>query len=285
MAIRFAHYQKLTVYERYEFGLILRSKEEEDVLLPKAELEGSSIRVGDSIEVFIYSDRAGKLAATLKKPKALPGEIALLKVKEVNLGGIWLDWGLHFDLKLPEGEITTDIDVGDKVLVKVIADPIARVFFATNKIDPYLSPAEGLNRGDQVIIQYYRPTPMGYSVIVNDAFLGLIHLNNSHGMPQTGYQTKAWVDSVRPDGKLDILLKAPGFTAAKDDLSDLFLKVLKAEGGQTSLGDKSDADEISRVFSMSKKSFKKTAGNLFKEGIIQPAGTGWSLSQSTDTVL
>jgi predicted RNA-binding protein (virulence factor B family) len=278
MPIRFAKKQTLEVFERYEFGLMLRdTQDDEDVLLPSSELKNKNIRIGDKVDVFIYADRAQKLAATLRLPVAYPGEIVALEIAELNLGGNWLDWGLHFDLRLPDGEVTTELYEGDKILVKIISDPVNFTFFATNHLDPYLEPCEDLNRGDKVEAKFYRETPMGFSVVVEDKYLGLIHKSNLFGYHEIGDVREVWVDKVREDGKLDLLLKAPGFDASTDDLQERVLAKLRDFGGKTTVGDKSEPGLIADSFEMSKKSFKKTMGNLLREGLIEKHETGYKL--------
>ena len=273
MTIRFGKMHRLRASARFEFGLEL-TDEQDKVLLPAAELKHKDVRVGDNVDVFIYADRAGKLAATVRKPKAMPGSLAVLEVVENNDKGCWLDWGLHRQLRVAPSDLCVKVFEGDYLPVIILADPVQLKFKATNRIDDYLEPATSLEVGEEVELIAFRKTPLGYSVIVNESYEGLVYNTELKKDVFSGDRLKGWVKKQREDGKLDIQLTPVGYENAIDPLKDQLLKALKKNQGFLPLHDKSSPEDIKDLLGMSKRNFKMTLGGLWKEGLIEKEAEG-----------
>ena len=95
----------------------------------------------------------------------------------------------------------------------------------------------------------------------------------------TGDRVKAFIKQVREDGKIDLILQKPGFEKV-DDFSKTLLQYIKDNGGRIALNDKSPADEIYSTFGVSKKTFKKGVGDLYKKHLILLQGDGIVLATS-----
>jgi uncharacterized protein len=248
-------------------GAFLTS-DEGDILLPgKFIPEGAT--PGIEVEVFIYLDSEDRPVATVQKPFAVVGDFALLKVKDTNAKiGSFLDWGLDKDLLLPFGEQLAPVKKGELVLVRVYQDTTGRIA-ATARLDRFLKPADGsLSEGEAVDLFIYAYTDLGAKVVVNNRYGGMLFRNELYGKPKAGEQLRGYVKKIREDGKIDVTLRKGGAQEAQTD-RDLILAALKeAEQGFLPLSDISSPEAISEMLKLSKKSFKKAVGGLYREGLI-----------------
>lgn len=262
----------LTVIRQAEFGVYLDGGEFGGILLPKAEVpEGCN--VGDTLKVFIFLDTDDFVVATTREPLVQVGEFANLKVAEVNRIGAFLDWGMPKHLLLPFGEQRWELKDGDRVIVRVYIDNSERLA-ASTKLDKFLDkPPEKLKSGEQVELLIARKGDLGFSCIVNNEYWALLHQQDVFRTIRIGQKVTGYIKRTLGDGKVDVVLDKPGYGKV-DELSQKILDHLDAEGGLSSLGDKSSPEEISHVFGVSKKSYKMAIGGLKKQGLIEitPAG-------------
>ncbi|MBP1753283.1 MAG: uncharacterized protein H6Q57_2119, partial [Geobacteraceae bacterium] len=221
----------------------------------------------DDIDVFIYRDSEDRLVATVQKPRAVVGEFALLRVKDNTRIGAFLDWGLDKDLLLPFGEQISPVKKGEQVVVRLYLDNSGRIA-ASAKLEKYLIPADGsLSEGDEIELLPYAFTELGAKVIINDTFGGVLFRNELYAKPGRGERLRGYVKKIRDDGKIDVTLRKGGVQGAATD-RDTILAALKDRDGFLPLTDKSTPEAIARLLRLSKKSFKKGVGGLYKEGLI-----------------
>ncbi|MEX2596262.1 MAG: S1-like domain-containing RNA-binding protein [Salibacteraceae bacterium] len=258
---------KLTVKKESSIGLFLEDELGLEVLLPKRYVaEGT--KAGDVIDAFIYRDSEDRLIATTETPIAKINELALMEVKSVTDHGAFLNWGLSKDLFVPHKEQLPKLKDGDKGLFYVYLDQLTQRIAASNKLDKFLSDQpEDLGHGDEVKIIVWKQHELGYQVVINEAYLGMVYRNQLFQPLNLGDTMIAYVNQIREDGRIDILLQKPGY-AHIDDASSLVLEKLNANGGYLSLHDKSDPKTIKTQLNLSKKAFKKAVGGLFKAGKI-----------------
>lgn len=257
---------RLTVVRRADHGLYL-SGGPEDILLPmKYVPEGTEI--GDGIDVFVYLDSEERLVATTETPKAQVGDFAWLRVAWVNNFGAFLDWGLTKDLFVPFREQKMKMQKDRSYLVHIHLDAETYRIMASAKVERYLSedypPYHG---GDAVDCLVWQKTDLGFKVIVDNRFQGLLFDDEIFRSLHSGDRLTAYVKQVRPDGKIDLSLQKKGQKAVVD-FSDVLLQHLQTNGGSTPLGDKSPAEEIYALFGVSKKVFKKAVGDLYRRRLL-----------------
>ena len=275
MKLQLGKFNRLSVARRAEQGLYL-SGGPEDILLPNRYIpEGAEI--GDEIDVFVYLDNEERLVATTEHPYAEVGDFAWLEVAWVNQFGAFLDWGLMKDLFVPFREQKMKMQKGRSYLVHIHLDPETYRIMASAKVERYLSndypPYHG---GDEVDALIWQKTDLGFKVVVDNQFAGLLFDDEIFRELHSGDRLRAYVKQVRPDGKIDLSLQRKGQRAVKD-FSEILLEHLQTHGGRTALGDKSPADEIYAVFGVSKKVFKKAVGDLYRRRLIVIADDGISL--------
>ena len=254
--------QPLTVARRARQGVYLDADNLGEVLLPTRELQ-SDVEPGDSVAAFIYHDGEGRLVATTRKPRAQLGEVAWLEVVSVGAVGAFLDWGLAKDLLLPFGEQKSRPEAGRHQLVKVIQNHDGRLV-GTAKLDRYIEDmATCYAQGDEVSLIVAHSTDLGYKVVVDDNYWGLISSSEIRAPLKRGQKLTGYVQRLREDLRLSISLNAPG-AARSDELADRIMQQLEQNSGFLPLSDKSAPDDIFAAFRVSKSAFKQAIGKLYK---------------------
>ncbi|KTF12097.1 MULTISPECIES: CvfB family protein [Pseudoalteromonas] len=260
--------QTLFVKEVSNEGAYLDGHDLGEVFLPKQEIK-HELEAGDSISVFIYLDNANLPTATVKKPHAQVGEYALLRVKEINSIGAFIDWGLDKDVLVPFNEQKPRMQEGHSYLVRLYLDNASQRICASNNFNRFLSKDEPeYSHLQEVDLIVAGKTDIGYKVLIEESHFGVVFYNMVFKNLFVGQKLKGFVQKVREDGKIDVVLEKPGMGKVSD-LSEKILEKLKQEGGILAIGDKSDPELIKKVFSTSKANYKKAIGGLFKQELIE----------------
>jgi predicted RNA-binding protein (virulence factor B family) len=262
-------FNSLQVVKHTDFGLYLDGGADGEILLPRRYVpKDVPCAVGERLDVFVYHDSEDRLIATTLKPRIEVGGFACLKVVAVNHVGLFLDWGLPKDLFLPHSEEKRPLQVGDHCVVHAYLDPRTRRVTATARLDRYLDNAPArYRRGQAVELLVVERTDLGFKVIVDGRHWGLLHKNELIKPLRSGQRTTGYIRELREDGKINLSLQPQGREAA-DSLSEQILARLRESGGRLALSDKSSPEDIVRQFGVSKGSFKKAIGGLYKQGLI-----------------
>ncbi len=258
----------LQIVKEVEFGMYLDGGEDfGEILLPARYITPDCI-VDEFVDVFIYLDSEDRIIATTDFPNAMVDDFALLEVVDVTKVGAFLDWGLPKDLLLPFREQKNDLSVGDKCLVKIYLDDFTERIVASSKLDRFLdnTPPE-FEVNQEVGLMVHSKTDLGYKVIINNEFWGLLYENEVFQPIQRGDYLPGFVKLVREDDKIDVALQKSGYENI-DGVSRTILEKIKSQSGYMEVNDKSSPETIKHVFGISKKSFKKAIGALYKARII-----------------
>lgn len=273
MSIELGKYNRLEVVKEVDFGMYLDGGEEGEILLPSRYVP-QGCKVGDELDVFIYLDNEERLVATTLTPLVQVGQFACLEVAWVNQYGAFLHWGLMKDLFVPFREQKMKMEVGKKYVVHAHLDDESYRIVASAKVERYLSKERAAYRpGQEVDILVWQKTDLGFKAIINNAHAGLLYESEVFQPLHTGMSMKAYVKQVRDDGKIDLMLQKPG-QAKVEDFSVTLLEYIREQGGHTPLNDKSPAEEIYAAFGVSKKTFKKAVGDLYKKRLVVLAEDG-----------
>ena len=251
-----------------------------EILLPKRYVpEGCAI--GDTVNVFVYLDSEERLVATTEKSLVEVNHFACLEVKWVNEHGAFLDWGLMKDLFCPFKEQKQKMQVGYKYVVYAYIDAVTYRIVASAKLEKFLSnEIPEYHKGDEVDIMVCQRTDLGFKVIVDEKFYGMLFDKDVFKPLRKGDCMKAYIKQVRPDGKIDIMLQKESGRELVEGASERVLQELFAsEGGHLALHDKSDPDEIYAALAMSKKTFKRAVGDLYKRNLIVLTDSGIELKK------
>ena len=252
--IKLGEYNTLEVYKEVDFGVYLKSEEENDeVLLPKRYVPFGT-KIGDILEVFVYSDSEDRYVATTDMPIAKVGEFGNFEVVDTSKFGAFVEWGLPKNLFVPLSTQKRNLKVGDKVIGKIKYDEKTDRLFLDAKIGRNIEPAKGFERNDKVEILVMAKTPLGYKVIVNNKHEGMLFENEIFENIKVGDKRIAYVKTNRADGKLDCILQPIGKRQNRDNGYYKVLEKLQ-EKKEINLSSKSDADKIKKELGISKKAF------------------------------
>ena len=256
---------RLNVIRQTNDGLILVDDQKEEILLPTNECP-SNLKIGDSLNVFIYRDQNEKKIATTVIPKINLHEFALLQVASITKVGAFLDWGLEKNLLIPFSEQQQELKEGRWYIVYLDIDETTDRLFASTYIERQLQNIHiTVKEGEKVDLLVYQKTDLGYSVIVNNEHKGLIFENEIFTTINIGDVLKGYVKKIREDNKLDISLQPIGYKKFIDVNSSNIYQTLIDNNGYLTVTDKSSPEEIKSLFGLSKKAFKKSIGALYKQ--------------------
>ena len=267
MNVILGKYNQLEVVKEVDFGVYLNGGDDGEILLPSRYVP-EGCRPGDMLNVFIYLDNEERLIATTLQPKVLVDEFACLEVAWVNEYGAFLDWGLMKDLFVPFREQKMKMQKGHRYVVHAHVDEDSYRIMASAKVERYLSKEmPSYQPGEEVEVMAWQKTDLGYKVIVDNQYSGLVYQKEIFKALEPGMKMQAYVRQVREDGKIDLTLQKDGLQKV-GDFAEVLLQYIKEQGGHTSLNDKSAAEDIYETFGVSKKTFKKAVGDLYKKRLI-----------------
>ena len=252
----------LAVNRVSEPGIYLISDDQTEVLLPNAYVN-KSMEIGSFLDVFIYTDSEDRLVATTLKPYVYLYEFAFLEVVDNMKFGSFVDIGLPKHILVPKNKQKGTFEVGKRRVLQLLLDDKTNRLIASEKYD-LLKEVKGLEKNAEVEIILYSKTPLGYKVIVNNSYEGMIYHTEIFENLKIGDTKRAYVKNIRDDNKIDISLQKIGEKASGDKVFDVLVK----EGGKLDFTYKSEAEEINQKFGISKKAFKASLTKLLAENKI-----------------
>ena len=193
------------------------------------------------------------------------GQVAWLKVVDVNDLGAFVDWGLSKDLFIPFAEQQHPLRPGSFTLVKIYLDNQGRPAGST-RIDRWIEDTTSeLSAGQQVELLIAEQTDLGFKAIINHQFWGVLYSNELYRRVRKGQIVEGYIQRIRDDGKIDLTLNQPGFSASKIEVVARDIENnLHVNSGFLALNDKSPPPDIYAAFGVSKKVFKQAVGALYK---------------------
>lgn len=256
----------LEIVKRVPFGFYLKYKGYE-ILLPQKYTD-DTMKIGDFVNVTLYTDSNDKPIATTLIPKAYANSFASLTVVDVNSIGAFVDLGLEKHVLVPKSMQSNNLQVGNNYIFYLYADKLSNRLIATEKLEKYFEKRFiDLAPNQEVELLVYKQTPMGYKVVIDGKYSGMIYNNEVFQNIRVGYPSRGFVKLVREDNKIDITLQATGI----DNLLDAKVQImnkLELSKGVLMLHDGSSAELIKTKLGMSKKTFKRAVGMLMKDELI-----------------
>lgn len=257
----------LEVLKFAEQGAYLDGGPYGEILLPRRYVADELVE-GDDVDVFIYYDSEDRIVASTDIPYAMVDEFAYLKVAAVTSVGSFLDWGLPKDLLVPFREQTVKMEQGKSYLVRIYVDDKTGRIAASAKFNKFLNKEKPeLKEGDKVDLLIAGKTDLGYNAIINQEYIGMLYFNEVFRPIMAGDKTEGYIKKIRDDGKIDLSLEKQGY-AKVDPVSEAILEKLKSAGGYLKVSDKTDPAVISSMLGISKKTFKKAIGALYRDKLI-----------------
>lgn len=267
----------LQILRKTSVGFYLGDEDGNDVLLPNKYCT-DDLEIDDFIDVFVYKDYEQRWIATNLKPYVQLNQFAFLKIKSTSAVGAFLDWGLEKDLFVPFKEQNRKLEMNNYVVIYLYEDTQTQRLVASTKLNRFFKNEQiEIDPGSEVDLLVFETTPLGFNVVVNQQYKGLIYHTEIFRPINIGDQLKGYVKLIREDGGIDISLQPKGIKRLEAG-SELILDYLKKHKGFLNLNDKSDPEEIMRILKMSKKNFKNSVGILYKQRLIRIEENGIHLN-------
>ena len=263
-------YNLLKVIREVDFGVYLDDGAD-GILLPKRFVP-TATTIGDELKVFLYHDGEDRIIATTQEPKGILDEIVKLRAVTITPQGAFLDMGLMKDIFVPKSKQIFEMRVNGDYLVKIYLDEQTGRIAATEKLEPFLSNEEiTVTELEVVDLIVYRRTDIGYVCIINNKHTGVLHFNEIYRNIGVGDKFQGFIKKIYPVSndkedrfRIDVAAGKPGYNRVEDE-TEKVLRLLRENHGFLPYNDKSKPEDIYDFFGMSKKTFKMTTGNLFKQ--------------------
>ena len=278
LTIAIGELNTLRVERDTDYGLYLRAENFEEVLLPNIYVMEKDMPIGAEIEVFVYTDSEDRPVATTKYPYAKLGEFGYFTVVDYKQFGAFVNWGLPKDLFVPLSQQKCHFHIGSKYILRVCLDKETGRLYGTHKIGKWLSKdTKYLKVNEKVNILVLSKTPLGYKVIVENKHEGMLFENEIFEKLKVGDRKIAYIKKIRKDGKLDLSLHPIGKKQSSDTFEEKIVEILKEKEGYVQVNSKSEAQEIAKIFRLSKKSFKRTLTSLVAQKKVELFNDGIKL--------
>jgi len=279
LTIAIGELNTLRVERDTDYGLYLRAENFEEVLLPNIYVMEADMPIGAEIEVFVYTDSEDRPVATTKHPYAKLGEFGYFTVVDYQQYGAFVNWGLPKDLFVPLSQQKCYFHVGSKYILRVCLDKETGRLYGTHKIGKWLShEPKDLIENQKVNGLVLSKTPLGYKMIINNLYEGMLFDNEIFETLKVGDRREVYIKKIRGDGKLDLSLQPIGKKVNGDIFEEKVVKLLSENSNFIPLNSKSSAEDIMKTFSLSKKSFKRTVTSLILKKKIELFNEGIKLT-------
>ena len=265
---RLGKFNQLQVMRHTASGAFLDGESLGDILLPKRYVE-EGLAVGDTVEVFVYNDSEDRIVATTERPKAIVGDCAYLKVVDTNRIGAFFDWGLPKDLLVPFNEQQKPVQKGYSYVVYLFVDEQSQRIAASSRLEDHLTSDIGIYKPRQEVdLLIYSRSDLGFKAVINNTHLGQLYENETFRKLHFGERIKGYIKNLRTDGKIDLILQLPAHIE-RESLAKTILEYIREQGGNSTITDKSPPELIYQTFGVSKATYKKTLGLLYKNRQIK----------------
>lgn len=270
----------LEAVRKADFGYFL-SDGKTDILLHEREIKGD-VAVGDQIEVFLYHDHEGRLAATMETPLLRMNEFAWLEAVHVKTGhGVFFHNGISRDLFLSMDELPYDRDhwpqPGDKLPLSYTWDKRGRLMAKLVKGEPVEKlaiPADQTLKNQEIEGYAYHFLDDGILIFSDEGYIAFLHNDELTKIVRYGERMKVRVLFIREDGRVNVTMK-PLRSVQQEDDAEMILAFLEARDGSMPYWDKTPPEDIEARFQISKAKFKRALGKLMKEKKIEQRD-GWT---------
>ena len=262
-------YATLKILRETEPGLYLgNDSEAEEVILLPHKYKPESFEIGDELKVFIYLDHEERPIATTLEPFIELHSFGFLRCADVTKHGAFMDWGLEKHLFVSFKEQARPMKVNNWYIVYLYLDEQTNRLAGSSKTNQFI-------QNDRITVEIYDEvdilvthlTDKGANVIINGQHKGLIYLEDIFEDLRTGDRLKAYIKKIRDDHKIDVVLQKQGYRSIEPN-AQYILDELKTAGGFLYINDKSSPKTIKELLGLSKKSFKKAIGRLYKDRLI-----------------
>lgn len=222
---------------------------------------------GDKIKAYTYFDINNVLRASTKL-NVENHKVYSLTCIDINKNGAYFLFENNKKFWMPKSEEAYKI-------FKDITYPVGLILsddnmpILTTKIRDFLSLEHDFKENDIVEGRIYSLNKhIGAFVAINNKYDALIRIKELKGIHIEGELLKLRVKEVKADGKIELTNRQRAYLEIDSD-SQTILDYLYEHDGFINLGDKSSPDKIYKKFALSKASFKRAIGRLYKDKYIK----------------
>lgn len=274
--MKLGEYNTLTILRDTSSGLFLGDEEGNEILLP-GKFIPKEFEIGEKLKVFVYLDNQERPIATTQTPDLTLNTFGYLKCSDVTEHGAFMEWGIDKELFVPFNEQARKMQVGNWYIIYLYLDEVTDRLVGSSKTNKFLSNENlTVELHDEVSVLITHITPLGVQAIINGVHSGLFYMDTVFEELRTGDRLNAFISNIRPDKKIDLVLQRPGYKSIEPNAEYIYNE-LKASGGFIGLHDKSTPKEIQDGLGLSKRSFKKAIGALYKDRKIKLLDNGIEL--------
>ena len=262
---------KLKIISKSKNHIVLDGKQYGDLWLKIKDIDFfEKTQKNSLIQVFLYKVTDNEVAVTIDKPKAEANQCALLKVIKISEHGAFLDIGLPKDLFVPINQQRKRLRKDSHCLVYVYLDKKTSRLLGSTKLNRHLiEESEELESGQQVRLQIWEKTDLGYKAVIDNKFIGLLFKQDAYRPLSPGEKLNGFIKNIRGDKKIDLLISKKANAESHDELDKNILNAINVSGGTFNITDKTNAEVIYKKFSVSKKQYKQALGRLYKKRLIK----------------
>lgn len=269
--------QTLPVYDTHDHGYLL-GEEAFTIFLPSRGLKKEEADQ-DEYKVFVFYNENGELEATTKLPAVQVNEVDVFRVKNVNTMGAFIDIGTARDILLPNKEMKEPLEAGFTILAGLLDDKLSGRLYMTQKINGFFPNTDiPFERGDEVELLIGEKIEVGRRALVNQKYMAALFRAEMTFNVKLGDRVKGYIRKI--EGKSILVSMQREGMLLLEDAQKKLLGYLEANNGYVRLNDDTDPEEIKRRLHMSKKTFKKAAGMLYRDGKVILSKFGVKINQS-----
>ncbi|GGE29646.1 hypothetical protein GCM10011391_05220 [Pullulanibacillus camelliae] len=272
----------LQVEREAPFGYFL-SDGNEDVLLHKNEMDNEmEIELEQAIEVFLFTDHQGRIAATQTLPKITKDIYDWVEVVDVNHRfGVFVSIGTSKDVLVSKDDLPESFaewpTEGDGLYCTLITDKKGRLFgkrASADRIESLSVPAGQDAFNQNVSGTVYHLLSVGVAILTDNKWLAFNHESERTEPLRLGQRIEGRVIDVKEDGTVNVSLKQRGYESMDKD-AEIIYTYLNHRGGAMPYWDKTQPDIIQKQFQLSKAAFKRALGRLMKQDMVYQE-EGWT---------
>lgn len=263
--------KKYKVTRETKLGYML-SDGENEYFLHRNESNYQILQPDDIVEAFIYTDKKGRLAATLYLPTMTTEQIGFGTVVGVNFEyGLFINIGVSKDVLLSIDDLPVDKNkwprVDDRIVCKLKVHGGKLIAKPATKTDFKAAEKSELKIGEVYQAYVYRHSSSGINLVTENFNVIFVFQADVRKEYRLGEKVEVRITRKNEDDYSGVIL----FEKAQQIVSDRekILAYLRKNYGAMAITEKSDALVIKKVFDMSKRAFKTALANLYKEGLIE----------------
>ncbi|GEL05807.1 CvfB family protein [Rummeliibacillus stabekisii] len=273
---------KLVVKEQRGSQYILTNDEIEIPL--NASETTTELKVNEKVEVFLFADRRGNLAATLAIPHIRKEEYGWARVLHVkDREGAYVDIGTSREVLVPAEDLPKLKPLwpepGNHIYITLRTDREGGLFgrlITEEKVLEMYEDAEPELFNQNILARPYRLLPVGTFLLgVDKPYRIFVHESERKKEPRLGADISVRVIEVKEDGTINASMLPRVHERLSEDAEDVY-KYLQEVGGKMPFSDKSSPEEVKEMFNMSKGAFKRALGTLMKSGRVTQED-GWTI--------